>query len=716
MRGEDMTHKRFISLAGVAALVALAACSGGSHGSSALPPVAQAPGAPPSTVSRTPATATFTIALPQRTASSTTRSVLYVSPSANSIKVETFDQMGNALTPPVAPVVAPIAPGAAGCTTTTCTVSVAVTAGSTYQFRLSVFASTDGSGPALGIGSAGGLIVAGAANTFPVTLGGVIATLGFAQTRVSVPDDGAIHSLTLNLQAKDASGNVIIAPGSFYSSITVATSTDPHNALTLGATSIASPSPTGTPAVAVTYDAAKPLSSGTITATVSGTPAVASASVAITPLVSALGNSGSLNVGKTTTLTVSEAGTTGPFTATSSPSSTVTISNNGSATASSVGGNATFTLTGATAGTATLTISDGTVAGTVPMTVTGTGSTVNVPGQPSVQQFSVDNNSGPNDITTGTDGYLWFAEFYGQHIGSISPSGVPVPAFATHSAPARIITGPDNNLWFTEFDPTNHNTQVGHIVLSGNGHGSLTEFSAGISPGAHGLGIASGADGNLWFAEEDTNQIGVLSISGTIMHEYGPAASPRSIIATPTGFWFTEFNYHTTANQRVLGFISLTGAITNFPIDPTHTPSAIQPASIAIGADGNVWFTEYDPNYSNVPGSAAGVPTADIGCMTPAGKQCNSPSSSGAEIITSGLTQGSTPDGIKLARDGNLWFTESDPNSTFAKIGRITPAGVITEFGSNIGQTSNPGGLTSGPNGNIWFTEYNTNAIGELQF
>src|SRR6266511_4522223 len=36
----------------------------------------------------------------------------------------------------------------------------------------------------------------------------------------------------------------------------------------------------------------------------------------------------------------------------------------------------------------------------------------------------------------------------------------------------------------------------------------------------------------------------------------------------------------------------------------------------------------------------------------------------------------SQPNGIAAGRNGNLWFTESDGG----KIGRITPAGVITEF------------------------------------
>jgi virginiamycin B lyase len=46
-------------------------------------------------------------------------------------------------------------------------------------------------------------------------------------------------------------------------------------------------------------------------------------------------------------------------------------------------------------------------------------------------------------------------------------------------------------------------------------------------------------------------------------------------------------------------------------------------------------------------------------------------------------TAGSSPEHITQASDGNFWFTESfvnDQNAPIHKIGRITPAGQVTEF------------------------------------
>jgi streptogramin lyase len=72
-------------------------------------------------------------------------------------------------------------------------------------------------------------------------------------------------------------------------------------------------------------------------------------------------------------------------------------------------------------------------------------------------------------------------------------------------------------------------------------------------------------------------------------------------------------------------------------------------------------------------------------------------------------TGASTPQGITVGSDGNLWFTESTGGT---RIGQITPAaGTITEFSNLTGASF---WITSGPGGNLWTTESSANAIGEL--
>ncbi len=68
-------------------------------------------------------------------------------------------------------------------------------------------------------------------------------------------------------------------------------------------------------------------------------------------------------------------------------------------------------------------------------------------------------------------------------------------------------------------------------------------------------------------------------------------------------------------------------------------------------------------------------------------------------------TPSSVPQGITLGPDGALWFTETLNN----KIGRITTAGVITEYTIPVASSS-PQGITSGPDGSLWFTMFAANA------
>jgi hypothetical protein len=87
-----------------------------------------------------------------------------------------------------------------------------------------------------------------------------------------------------------------------------------------------------------------------------------------------------------------------------------------------------------------------------------------------------------------------------------------------------------------------------------------------------------------------------------------------------------------------------------------------------------------------------------IGRITPAG------------IVTEFSTgiAGATPGRVAAGPDGNLWFTG------FNGIGRITPLGVVTEFSAGITLNAGPGGITAGPDGNLWFTEQMGNRIGRI--
>jgi len=65
-------------------------------------------------------------------------------------------------------------------------------------------------------------------------------------------------------------------------------------------------------------------------------------------------------------------------------------------------------------------------------------------------------------------------------------------------------------------------------------------------------------------------------------------------------------------------------------------------------------------------------------------------------------TAASGPASITQGPDGAMWFIEQNVN----QIGRITSAGVITEFPvPNVGGSPGLSGITAGPDGALWFTD-----------
>jgi hypothetical protein len=102
-----------------------------------------------------------------------------------------------------------------------------------------------------------------------------------------------------------------------------------------------------------------------------------------------------------------------------------------------------------------------------------------------------------------------------------------------------------------------------------------------------------GPDGALWFTEATGNQIGRITVAGTITEFPLPTAGsqPKGIAAGPDGnLWFTEL-----AGNHI-GRITTPGIITEFPV-PT---AGSQPLAIAPGPDGALAFTESAPAANQI--------------------------------------------------------------------------------------------------------------------
>lgn len=101
---------------------------------------------------------------------------------------------------------------------------------------------------------------------------------------------------------------------------------------------------------------------------------------------------------------------------------------------------------------------------------------------------------------------------------------------------------------------------------------------------------------------------------------------------------------------------------------------------------GGMWFTEFQ-----APGR--------IGRITPDGTI--------TEVVQMGATgEESTgqPQDIVEGPDGNIWYTIPFRSGDPGAIGRVTPAGVVTEFFPPYADAQ-PRHITVGPDGNLWFTD-----------
>ena len=291
----------------------------------------------------------------------------------------------------------------------------------------------------------------------------------------------------------------------------------------------------------------------------------------------------------------------------------------------------------------------------------------------------------PEYITTGSDGNLWWTD---GNLNQITPSGT-ITAFpgVLPGGAYRIVAGTDGSLYVvgTAQVPLD---SVAQVKINGCcGPSFAWQVPAGAGTTINDL--EPGVDGNMWFAAGSGSQgiVGFVTPGAKFKHFNLPAGSgvPFSITAGPDdAMWFT-------LDSGQVGRITTAGAVTLVAM-----PAGESSGGIALGPDGNFWMTVGQhtgngttPNY--------------VLRMTPSGA----------------FTQFTTPTpdvgagGITTGADGNLWFNEpwlghtaECPTDFGGGVGRVTTAGVITEFGAGCNDFNATYNIVAGPDGNVWNAAY----------
>ena len=253
---------------------------------------------------------------------------------------------------------------------------------------------------------------------------------------------------------------------------------------------------------------------------------------------------------------------------------------------------------------------------------------------------------GPQDVTVGGDGNIWFTDPTGPdpgagtgQIGRFNPTTNAFTFFSSGSVvfPFNIATAPDGSVWF------NGGGSVAQRMHTG---GTGTAGSLGVTTNTGGTtgDIARGPDGNMWITKSNANHelLRVNPTTGTTQAFDIPAGNvgPRQMTIGPDGnLWFTHAGL---AQPGVMRYVVGTNTFTNFPL-----PSGSNPKGITAGDDGNLWFIRGNTN------TIARISPAGTGYTT---------------FTATGLSFGPSPQEIAPGPGNTLWAAGGGSSRRIARI------------------------------------------------
>jgi virginiamycin B lyase len=199
-------------------------------------------------------------------------------------------------------------------------------------------------------------------------------------------------------------------------------------------------------------------------------------------------------------------------------------------------------------------------------------------------------------LTNGPDGAVWFTGYEDNvthsHLGRIAPDGAITEFADVHDGliAETLTTGPDGALWFTE---------AGYGIGRMTTAGVMTTFALPKDPPAVAgcpRSITTGADGALWFPLVCQGTIGRLTAadpasagSFTQFPASDPLRSAYGIVSAADGaLWYV-------LNSGDLGRMALDGTTITVPTNNFGSQGA--DTGIAVGSDGNIWFTAADEPF-----------------------------------------------------------------------------------------------------------------------
>lgn len=241
--------------------------------------------------------------------------------------------------------------------------------------------------------------------------------------------------------------------------------------------------------------------------------------------------------------------------------------------------------------------------------------------------------------------------------------------------------------------------------------GTVTPFLVSVTP-------SSGAQGQQNLAVSITG-LSTHFVQGVTTASFGPGVTVVSLtVNSPmSATAVLNIDLASAVGPRTVTMSTETEVV-SLPDGFTVSPRTNQPPVVNAGPDQTVTlpaqevtFTEYViPTDNSEPNNIAAGPDGNLWFVEENGQKIGRITPAGIISEFPTPTNPSQPLAIAAGPDGNMWYTAEAAHL----IGRVTPSGVITEFPIPTPNTGHMGWIAAGPDGNMWFGDKDANAIGRI--
>lgn len=321
---------------------------------------------------------------------------------------------------------------------------------------------------------------------------------------------------------------------------------------------------------------------------------------------------------------------------------------------------------------------------------------------------------------TGPDGTATGAAFAGVDNRVLTASSVTMPESHTIAYWMKLNATPGSDAMAFEWNQSSFSKYVQHDLGYTGGITGYTTGARSIFATYYGTATGSNAShvdetsflGGVWRFVVVT--FDATQGSGTCMKVYidGTLSSVTTGLTNydqpdgAPGTGYLGVGGRNNAGTRGLALDgSLCGVILMSGVMSGSDMTALKNAMLVVGKSASDSATATDT--ASVGSVATPVSASDsvAASDSSAAMVSISPVSGGLTEYSSGITASANPYATCLGPDGNVWFTEYTGN----RIGKITPAGTVTEYALAAG--TNPRGICAGPDGNLWVCGYTSNKI-----